>query len=130
MKKKENDATSARPLGQRVINDTMVELNLTELINQIKTEDNWQTKGHNSITAYKSENLRIVVIGLKAGFEIKTHTANAEISVQVLEGKMNFTANQETRQLVKGQLITLQKLIPHSVVAIDETFFLLSLALK
>jgi quercetin dioxygenase-like cupin family protein len=50
--------------------------------------------------------------------------------VQVLEGKINFTAEQQTLLLEKGQMIALQEKIPHSVVALEESFFLLTLAMN
>jgi quercetin dioxygenase-like cupin family protein len=72
--------------------------------------------------------MRIVLIGLHDGAELKTHTANGVISVQVLEGQIKFTAEEQTVSLVKGQMIALHEKIPHSVLALEETFFLLTLA--
>jgi len=68
-----------------------------------------------------------VVLGLHANAELKTHTGKGHISLQLLDGEIKFTAEQKTVSMVKGQMISLQKNIPHSVLAIKESFFLLTM---
>ena len=71
--------------------------------------------------------LRIVLIALHKDAEMKKHTADAIISVQVLEVQIQFTTSEQTVELSKGQMLTLHKGIPHSVLAKEETVFLLTL---
>src|SRR5690606_10245242 len=52
------------------------------------------------------------------------------ISVQVLEGFIEFTTAQRTVELAAGQMLALHKKIPHSLLAKEESTFLLSLALS
>ncbi len=49
------------------------------------------------------------------------------ISVQVLAGKIQFNENSQTVELNSSQMIALHECIPHSVVALKETIFLLTL---
>lgn len=58
------------------------------------------------------------------------HKANGVISVQVLEGKIEFTAGQQNTNLEKDQMIALQENINHTVRAVTESFFLLTLAMN
>lgn len=58
------------------------------------------------------------------------HKANGVISVQVLEGKIEFTAEQQNTNLEKDQMIALQENITHTVRAVTESFFLLTLAMN
>lgn len=129
MENKSNEATPQRPDGDRILNATLVEMDLNKFIAQIKQETTWKDSDRNSITIFKSELMRIVLMGLHADAELKTHVANGMISVQVLEGQINFTAAQQTLCLEKGQIIALQEKIPHSVFALKESFFLLTLAM-
>ncbi len=122
-------STQKRPEGQRVINDTLVKLDTKKHIDDLKNEAVWDEKKHNSVTLFKSDKMRIVLIGMQAGFRLKEHTAPAVISVHVLDGKMNFVVENNVVELHKGQLCTLQAKVPHAVEAIEETFFLLTLAL-
>lgn len=130
MENKSNDATPQRPEGERVLNASLVEMNLQEFIKQIKTETTWTDSDRNSITIFKSETMRIVIIGLHKNAELKPHKANGVISVQVLEGNINFMADQQSSLMEKGQMIALQGNITHSVKALTESFFLLTLAIN
>ncbi len=128
MENKSNDATPLRPQGERALNAPMVEIDLNKFISDIRKEKTWQESSHNAITVYKSEVMRIVLIGLHKNGELKTHTTNGIISVQVLEGKIQFIAEEKETELVKGQMISLQPKIPHAVKAQEESFFLLTVA--
>jgi quercetin dioxygenase-like cupin family protein len=74
--------------------------------------------------------MRIVLIGLHENAELKPHKANGVISVQVFEGKIEFSAEEQIIHLEKRQLIALQENIIHSVKALTESFFLLTLAMN
>jgi len=130
MKKKLNDATPQRPEGERTLDGPLVEMNLVTFINQIKEESTWMASDRNSITIFKSDVMRIVLIGLHPHAELKPHKANGTISVQVLEGKITFATESQSTQIEKGQMIVLHQNITHSVKALTESFFLLTLVMK
>lgn len=113
-----------------MLNAPMIEMDLNQYMEQLKQEPAWKESDRNSITLFKSDTMRIVLIGLHENAELKTHTANGIISVQVIEGLIKFTAEAQTASLEKGQMIALQQKIPHSVVAVRESFFLLTLAMQ
>ena len=129
MGEKSNQSTPLRPQGERVLSSNLVEMDVNQFIQQIKSEKVWAESDHNSITIFKSDKMRIVLIGMHEGAALKTHTANAIISVQVVEGSIKFTAYEQTIALEKGKMIALQEKIPHSVFAIEDSFFLLTLAM-
>ncbi len=128
MENKSNKATPQRPEGDRLLDAPLITMDLNHLMERVRNESSWKDSDRNSITIYKSENMRIVLIGLHDKAELKTHTATGIISVQVLEGLMRFTTEQQVIELQKGQMLALQKHIPHSVLALKETFFLLTMA--
>jgi quercetin dioxygenase-like cupin family protein len=130
MENKSNDATPQRPEGERLLNAPLVEMNLNETIKQIKSETTWLESDRNSVTLFKSETMRIVLIGLHENAELKPHKANGVISVQVVHGKIEFTAEQQNTHLEKGQMLALHENIVHSVKALTESFFLLTLAMS
>ncbi|HQY20025.1 MAG TPA: cupin domain-containing protein [Ignavibacteria bacterium] len=124
------DATPQRPEGNRVLNAPLVEISISEFIDQIKNETTWADSDRNSVTIFKSETMRIVLIGLHENAELKPHKANGVISVQVIDGKINFITDQQSTIIEKGQMIALQENITHSVIALTESFFLLTLAMN
>ncbi|PIF70417.1 cupin domain-containing protein [Flavobacterium sp. 2] len=128
MEKKDKNTAPQRTESNRIINAPLVEIDLNQSIVQIKNESNWMDKDHNSVTVFKSETMRIVLLGLKKNAELKTHKAGGVISVQVLQGKINFVTEQKSILIEKGQMIALHENILHSVLALEETFFLLTLA--
>jgi quercetin dioxygenase-like cupin family protein len=129
MENKSNEATPQRPEGDRTLNASLVTMDLNHFMEQVRSEPSWKDSDRNSITIFKSDTMRIVLIGLHEGAGLKTHTASGIISVQVLEGHIQFTAAPEKVELQKGQMLALQKGIPHSVVALKESFFLLTMAM-
>lgn len=126
MKNKSIESTTLRPEGERIVNACLVEIDLNKFIAELKQETTWADSDRNSITVFKSDTKTIVLIGLHENTELKEHTANGNISVQVLDGEINFFSEQQTVSLAKGQMILLEANIPHSVCALKESFFLLT----
>ena len=102
MEIKSNEATSQRPEGSRILDAPLLKMNLTELIAQIRQESTWAESTHNSITIFKSDTMRIVLMGLHENFELKPHSAKGVISLQVLTGKINFITGDESSALAEG----------------------------
>jgi len=125
---KYNESTPLRPEGDRLLDAQMVLMDLSEFQDKIKDEKAWKEGDRNAITLFKSDGMRVVLIALHAGSEMKPHTAPGIISVQVLEGKISFITAQQTAELSKGQMLTLHQNIPHSVLAQKESTFLLTLS--
>lgn len=130
MQEKFNEATARRPQGDRVIDATLVSINLPLFIEQIRTEKPWKDSDRNAITVFKTNGLCILLIALHKGAEMTKHTAGGMISVQVLEGRIKFATDEQSVELNKGQMLALHEGIPHSVLAMEETIFLLTLTTK
>ena len=121
------DATPKRPEGKRTVDAPMVTIDLSLFIEQIRNEKAWKDSDRNAITIFKSILVRIVLIALHKGAEMAKHTASGTISIQILEGQMRLTANEQTIDLGRGQMLVLHEGIEHSVYATEETVFLLTL---
>lgn len=130
LERKTNESTPLRPEGDRDLNAPMVTMDLVSLQAQIKNEESYRHGDRNAITIFKSDGMRIVLIALHEGAEMKTHKAPGMISVQVLEGNIIFKTEQETTDRTAGQMLVLHTGIPHSVVAKTASVFLLTLASK
>ena len=126
MGKKFNEATPQRSVDH-LLDAPIVSIDLPSFIGQIRNEPSWKDSDRNAITVFKTNGLRIVLIALHAGAEMVKHVADGIISVQVLEGQIKFITDLQSVELSKGQMLALHKCIPHSVLAIQETIFLLTL---
>lgn len=127
---KSNEATALRPEGDRTLDAPLVEMDLNNFILQIKHEITWATTDHNSITIFKTDNTTVVLIGMHQNAELKKHKAYGNIHVQVLEGEIIFYTEQQTVSLKKGQMIALRADISHSVLALEDSFFLLTVIIS
>ena len=127
LKEKFNEPTLQRPEGDRFIDAPLVDIDLQMLIKQLKHESAWRNSDRNAITVFKTNGLRIVLIALHKCAEMAKHIAKGTISVQVLEGQLEFNTGLRSIELSKGQMLALHERIPHSILAIRESVFLLTL---
>ena len=109
--------------------ELLTQTDLHALIEEVRNTAAWQTGDRSTRMLYKPETMRIVLLALHQNAQLKTHTASGTISVQVLAGHIEFTANSKVVSLTAGHLLTLQKQIPHSVLALQDSFFLLTMVM-
>jgi quercetin dioxygenase-like cupin family protein len=127
MEIKKSAATPQRPGGVRSLDASLISSDIFSFIKKLKKEKKWKETDRNAITLFKTNGLRIVLIALHKGAEMVRHTAKGIISLQILEGAMQFTTDAQSLKLGKGQLLTLHEGIPHSLLAKRKTVFLLTL---
>lgn len=127
MDDKYNESTDLRPEGERLLDAPLVNIDIAVFSRQLKKESAWNSSDRNAITVYKTNGLRIVLVALHEGAVLAKHTAAGIISVQVLEGEINFATDEQSVVLKKEQMIALHKGLPHSVTALKESVFLLTL---
>lgn len=126
---KSNDAILQRTAGDSLPDEELILLNLTTAQQQIKAEPAWQNTDRNAITLFKNEALRIVLIALHKGAELKAHKAPGMITVQVLEGKIGFSTEKQKADLEQGEMLALHYSITHAVIAHEESVILLTIAI-
>jgi len=126
MSERSNKPTPQRPEGQHILDAPMVAIDLNNLITQIKQEQSWKEKDRNAITVFKTDGLNLVLMALHQGAELKKHLAQGIITVQVLEGRIKFVTEDKTVERIKGEMLTLHEKIPHSVLAMEGSVFLLT----
>lgn len=66
---------------------------------------------------FNNENGGVVLVALKAGQKLETHTAPAELMVNVLEGEIDFTMHNNVNTIKTGEFLLMGADVPHSVVA-------------
>ena len=80
-------------------------------------------------TLVKTKVIEVIRLVLPAGKEIPTHKAPNEITVQCLEGRVAFTTEGKTQELISGQLLYLAAGEPHAVLAVEGSSLLVTLLL-
>lgn len=120
MKSETDQDTNATP--------DLLTFDLPSLTAQMKQEESWAKSGRSARTLHKTSGMRLVLNAMKAGTEIKPHHANGPISVHCIEGQLKFNTDNESVTLQSGEMLYLQENIRHSVEAIEESSFLLTIA--
>ncbi len=77
-------------------------------------------------TLVKEGPLRITLVAVNPGGEMRPHTAPGPISVQVLEGEIDFQVEGGSWKLPRGTLFTLGAGVTHSVRSTRGGVFLLT----
>jgi quercetin dioxygenase-like cupin family protein len=121
-----NESTNNRPQGDRPIDSPLLLISLPTLIQQLKSEDAWTKKDRNAITVFKTDGISIVLVAMHAYAEMPTHSTDGILNVNVLEGRLKFNTPDESIEIKKGELLTLHSGIPHSLLAMEESAFILT----
>lgn len=82
-----------------------------------------------STTLYKTKHLEVLRVVLLAGKEMREHKVAGELTVQCLEGSVEFSIGTTRDVMRAGDLKCLAGGVAHSLVAIEDTSILLTLQL-
>ena len=100
---------------------------LAQQIRDLRQESYWQS-GRNSKTLVKYDDFRIVLTALQAKTTIHEHHSAGRISVQTVEGHLRMHAGGKEFDLPAGRVLVLDRAMPHDVVAVEDSAFLLTIA--
>jgi quercetin dioxygenase-like cupin family protein len=79
---------------------------------------------------FKSEDLEVLRLVLPAGKSVPEHSVVGEITVQCIEGSIDFEAGGQTQVLHAGQLLYLEGGVTHRVTAREDASVLVTIALR
>jgi quercetin dioxygenase-like cupin family protein len=127
MEEKYNESTINRPEGARVLDAPLVKMDIYEHIQQLRNEPAWQKNDRNGITLFKTDGMRIVLVIMHPGAEMRPQTVEGIISFHVLEGYLQIATQDQMQEVESGQILTLHANIKHSVRAAEETTFILTM---
>jgi quercetin dioxygenase-like cupin family protein len=95
---------------------------------EMRTEGPYEREGHTARLLVREPDLRVVLVVMKGGSIIKEHRAKQTASIHVLSGRVRVRLQDQLVDLPSARLLVLESGLAHSVEAMDESTFLLSLA--
>ena len=113
----------------RALVGPVLNFDLSAEVNLLREEASWQHGDRNARTIVQEGDLRISVVVLKQGAELREHRTAGAVSVQTLTGRLRLRAAGESYDLQAGSLLVLDHSIPHEVEALEQSAFLLTVAL-
>jgi quercetin dioxygenase-like cupin family protein len=101
---------------------------LAHEVAQLREQTAWRQGDRNAKTLVKEADFRIVLIALRAGSRMEEHRAAGRISVQTLMGHVRLQTAGTNVDLPVGRLVSVERDVPHTVEALEESAFLLTIA--
>ena len=86
------------------------------------------TADHTAVTLVKQPGLRVLLLVLERGAVVPEHTAEGDLALQVLRGRIALRLDGEHRRVKAGQLIALRREMAHEVEALEDSELLLHLS--
>lgn len=105
----------------------MNRFDLTATISELRTSTAYLHDGHTARTLLREGDLRVVLVAMSAGARIAEHRAKATASVHALSGHVRLRLPEGLADVTAGQLLVLERGVPHDVEAVAESAFLLTL---
>jgi quercetin dioxygenase-like cupin family protein len=129
MEIKYNDSTNNRPFGERPIDAPFVPIDLQSFTAQLMVEEAWQKNDRNAITVYKTDEITIVLVALHKDAEMRpgNFEGTGTMSLQVLDGRLNFKTGMDAVEINLGQMAALHGHVPYSATALDDSICLLTM---
>lgn len=117
-----------RPETGRPLHGPLLSFDLEEEASRLRGEKEWQEGRRNAITLRKGGGLNVVLLVMRAGDRLEEHSAPGPISVGVREGRIRFTAADDSVEAGTGTLISCEASVQHAVEALEDTVCLINIA--
>ena len=79
---------------------------------------------------FKTDQLEVMRLVVLADKTVPSHQVKGEITVQCLEGELEFVAGEETHLMKAGQLIHLAGGVEHALKALKDSSLLVTIVLQ
>lgn len=106
----------------------MLRFDLDEETEALRREHGWRDSGHSAKTLVKHHDQRIVLIAMKRGAHMMKHQTAGAVSIQVLSGRLSVTVGKTTVEVSSGDLLAIDRALPHAVEATEASSILLTLS--
>lgn len=100
---------------------------LTAIASELRTADAYAREGHTAHTLLREDDLRIVVVVMKAGARMAEHRARETAAIHGLDGHVRLHLPGTTTDVRVGELLVLEPGLQHDVEAVLDSAFLLTL---
>jgi quercetin dioxygenase-like cupin family protein len=121
------DATETPRERARHVTDHLIDIDLAAELKALRASDAYQTADHAAKMIAKHPGLRVLLMALKPGGKMHEHHADGAITVQGVDGHVEFKVGESAVALTRGRLLTVAAGVPHSVIGVDESALLLTM---
>ena len=106
--------------------DGQIAVDIRAEIARLKREPAWASGDRHGSSLVKGDGINVALMVLKAGAKLQEHHTRAPITLQVIEGRINFVAGGKKQVVTAGTILALDRAIEHSVEALEESAIVLT----
>jgi quercetin dioxygenase-like cupin family protein len=107
----------------------MTTFKLVDEIAHLKSSGEWKGADRHTVSLVKDAALNVLLMVLKQGAHLREHRTKGPITLQVISGSIRFSAGPDQRVIQTGEMVGLDRDIPHSLEALEESALLLVTAI-
>ena len=108
----------------------MITVKFTDEIARLKTSAEWKSGDRHAVSLVKDDALNVLLMVLKKGAHLHEHHTKGPITVQVVSGSIRFIGGPDQRIISAGEMVGLDRGIPHSLEALEESALILVTAIE
>lgn len=124
------ETTRLRPHPTGRFSNSQHALDLKKSLQSLRGEAHSGAHGHRQETVYHRAPITMVLFDFEQNGELADHAANGLVTIQVLEGRLLISAEEQTHGLEAGAILVLQPNVRHSVRAETASAMLLTVHLE
>ena len=109
------------------VTDPLIEVDVATELEALRASDSYHAADHAAKTIAKQPGVSVVLIALKPGGQMHEHHADGAITVQGIDGHVEFTVGERAVALTRGRLLTVPPGVAHRVRGMNESAFLLTI---
>ncbi|MFO7658689.1 MAG: hypothetical protein R6W78_16640 [Bacteroidales bacterium] len=98
------------------------------LIAKLKGSNSWNNGELSAMILLKRQGKQVMLTAVRGGTEIVSFQSDDSVTIQIIEGSLMFQTRKKSVTLDKGQLLILHEKVEYTLVADEETMFLLTIA--
>ncbi len=116
------------PGDERFLRGPLQGFDLDGEVARLRGEKEWREGRRNAITLRKSEGMSVVLLVMGAGDRLEEHAAPGPITLTVREGRVRFTAADESVDVGPETLLACDSCVRHAVEALSDAVCLVTIA--
>jgi quercetin dioxygenase-like cupin family protein len=121
------DASETPRAEAHHVTDPLIEVDLAAELTALRSSHSYQAADHAARMIAKHPGIRVLLMALKPGGRVHEHHADGAITVQGVDGHVEFRVGERAVALTSGRLLTVAPGVPHSVIGVDESALLLTM---
>ncbi len=111
------------------LGNSLLQVLIPDEVRNLWKDDAWQMEaGRSARTLVKYPDLRIVLVSMKANTSLKQHQTDARFAILTLGGHVRLHLPNASLEVPAGELLAVDRGVPHAVEAVRQSTFLLIIA--